>query len=61
MKLKVNKTTLAELNRDQLDLVSGGGSNSYITCAGTCGCPTTVDTSVACPTTTGSCVTTSTK
>lgn len=47
MDFKLNKTTIAELSEHELSQVAGG-TNSYNTCAGTCGCPTACDNSVNC-------------
>jgi hypothetical protein len=54
MNFKLEKTTIAELTESELDKVAGG-TNSYWTCAGTCGCPPNCDQSVNCPTTSGDC------
>lgn len=49
MKFTLEKTTVMELNASQMNQVAGGEEgNTYHTCAGTCGCPTTCDTSVNC-------------
>ena len=46
--LKLNKSQIAELDREHFDKVSGG-TVTYASCAGTCGCPATVTTSDECP------------